>query len=211
VSNTPAAAAPTASAHLISADRFQITGEIAEEVMAGASALLAMHGDRILGRIRPPQVRAATMSFCIPLQEDYVLQDGDLLSLALERDGVPVVLSSLPVQGQLAGAIDRCNEYLVRGWAANLNCPAQPLAVDIFLNGRHQGTAIANRSRSDLSRLERRLATTGFLFKFPKSLDMTVGGSLQITAKVRGTSAMLANSPWSILRRYSELPVLATE
>ena len=109
----------------------------------------------------------------------------------------------------MAGALDRCNEALVRGWAANLNCPDQPLEVEILLNGQSQGFVVANRRRSDLERMDKALAATAFLFKFARPLDLPRGETAVITARIRGTGIELGNSPWWIARAYESLPLLA--
>jgi hypothetical protein len=203
-----AAGASGPAVRLTSADRFQISGEIEAAALAGATALAVLLDGAMVGRIRAPAPEGAVTPFRIPVDDAGPVQEGQPLSLALERGGVMAVLASLPVASRVAGAIDRCNEGLVRGWAANLNCPAQPLEIDIFLNGEHQGSALANRSRSDLARLEKDLAATGFLFKFSRPLDLVAGKPLQVTARIRNTPVALANSPWWVLRRYETLPVL---
>jgi hypothetical protein len=200
--------APGSAVRLISADGFQMSGEIDATALEGSTALLLLLNGAVVGRIRPPALEGASVPFCIPVADAGTVQEGQTLSLARERDGKPEVLASLPVRSRVAGAIDRCNESLVRGWAANLNCPKQPLEVDIFLNGEHQGSALANRSRSDLGRMEKGLAATGFLFKFSRPLDIAAGKPLQVTARIHGTTIMLANSPWWVLRRYEALPLL---
>jgi hypothetical protein len=202
-------AVPDAAVRLTSADRFQISGEIEAAALAGATALAVLLDGAVVGRIRPPAPDGTVAAFRIPVDDAGPVREGQPLSLALERGGAMAVLASLPVASRVAGSIDRCNEALVRGWAANLNCPAQPLEIDIFLNGEHQGSTLANRSRSDLARLEKDLAATGFLFKFSRPLDLVAGKPLQVTTRIRNTPIALANSPWWVQRRYETLPVLA--
>ena len=115
------------------------------------------------------------------------------------------------LQTRLAGALDRCNEGLVRGWAANLNGPDLPLEVEILLNGVSQGFAVANRSRSDLQRLDRSVAATGFLFRFSPPLNVSAPGPVEVTARIRGTNIALANSPWWVRRSYDALPELTPQ
>lgn len=194
---------------IFSADRFQLSGEIEAGLAARAGALLAMLDGRVVGRIRPPVSEAASAPFHIPIDSGVAPKDGERLTLALEREDGVVVLAKAPVRTRVAGALDRCNAALVRGWAANLNCPDLPLEVDIFLNGQHQGCAVANRRRSDLERMEKRLSATGFLFKFSRPLDLSAAPSFTVTARVRNTGLTLANGPWWIKRSYSEVPLLS--
>ncbi|MGY4803634.1 hypothetical protein [Teichococcus aerofrigidensis] len=194
-----------------SADRFQVSGEIAAPALPGARSLVLLAGETVVGRLAAPVTPGgeASVPFRIPVEEAAAVEEGGSLALALDGEGGRRVLGTAPVRSRVAGALDRCNEALVRGWAANLNCPDQPLEVEILLNGQSQGFVVANRRRSDLERMDKALAATAFLFKFARPLDLPRGETAVITARIRGTGIELGNSPWWIARAYESLPLLA--
>jgi hypothetical protein len=193
---------------LSSADRFQMSGEIDTTLLAGVEALLLMAGGMVVGQMKPSGLEGPASAFRIPVKDGGPVREGEALRLAAWKGGEVLPLGSLPVRTRLAGALDRCNESLVRGWAANLNCPDLPLDVEILVNDEPRGFAVANRSRSDLQHLEKRLAATGFLFKFQPLVDISAVAPIQVTARVRGTEFALVNSPWWIRRTYNSLPIL---
>ncbi|MBB5693052.1 hypothetical protein [Muricoccus pecuniae] len=193
---------------LTSADRFQMSGELDSSLLEGVDRLLLMAGGLAVGQLVPSRPDGPKLVFCIPVHDRDALQEGEILHLAAAKGGEVVTLGGLPIATRITGALDRCNEALVRGWAANLNCPGYPLEIEVLLNGRSQGVVTADRTRSDLQRMEKRVAATGFLFKFTPPIDVSAAVPLEVTARVRGTDIVLANSPWWIRRSYDVLPVL---
>jgi hypothetical protein len=129
------------------------------------------------------------------------------LEIAVEEQGHLHVLATETVSSQYLGGIDRCSEGLVRGWACYKDAPKKNILVDIYLNGKFQGTALADRKRNDLKSISPQYEETGFLFKFPKSIFLPESSDTYISVKIHNTNFELANSPWYICRRvsYSEL------
>ncbi|MBU8536417.1 hypothetical protein [Falsiroseomonas tokyonensis] len=195
---------------LLTADRFHLGGEATAASWAGAR-LHAVHEGRSLGQAVLPGAtpQPAPLRFRIPLAEPAPAE-GTELALAVEAEGGLQVLARRRIATRLAGAIDRCSESLVRGWAANLACPDLPLTVEIWLDGSPVGTAPAQRRRSDLERIGKELAGTGFLFKFPRPLQLPPGQASEVTVRVQGTNIALAHSPWVLSHRFAELPVLGS-
>ncbi|WP_439594636.1 hypothetical protein [Falsiroseomonas sp.] len=192
---------------LLAADRFHLAGEAAPGRWAGA-LLHALHAGRSLGQARLPEAtQGGPLRFRIPLAE-AALAEGTEIALAVEVGGGLQPLARRRIATRLAGAIDRCNESLVRGWAANLACPDLPVTVEIWLDGQMVGSAPAERRRSDLERMGRELGATGFLFKFPRPLALPPGQATEVSVRIQGTGITLANSPWALSHRFAELPVL---
>ncbi|WBV44543.1 hypothetical protein [Pseudoroseomonas cervicalis] len=119
-------------------------------------------------------------------------------------DGVPPLAAPAapPVQpaGRFVGGIDRCNDTLVRGWAADLDRPGQPVAVEVLRGTESLGWALADRGRRDLARLRDDLATAGFLFRFAAPLRWEEGEELAIAVRILGHEVELAHSPWPVAR-----------
>lgn len=193
---------------LQSADRFQLSGEIDGSLLEGVTELVLTAGSVVVGQHKLAGPIGAILAFRIPIDNVSLVPEGEMLQLSARKRDALAALGRLPAQTRLAGAIDRCNDSLVRGWAANLNCPDMPVEVEILLNGEVQGHAVADRSRADLERLDKRLIATGFLFKFLPRLDTAAATPIQVGVRVRGTGVPLAHSPWWVRHAYDVLPVL---
>ena len=110
-----------------------------------------------------------------------------------------------PAAGPFAGAIDRCSETLVRGWAADLNRPGHPVEVEILVNGRVEGQALAHRPRNDLIRMQPELGSCGFLYRFARPLQPH-GQDVDVVARIAGRPVELAHSPWPVYRATPATP-----
>ncbi|MBP0495284.1 hypothetical protein [Roseomonas indoligenes] len=151
------------------------------------------------------------------VSEARVLRTTEGVSLLQGETGLPdtpaITASaiSLPAGGgRFAGAIDRCSEALVRGWAADLDRPGSPVEVEVRVDGRLQGRTLANRMRNDLVRMRPELGGTGFLLRFPRPLEPT-GRDVNVSVHIAGQPVELAHSPWSVFRAVpDELRPLGT-
>ncbi|WP_338664863.1 hypothetical protein VQH23_06740 [Pararoseomonas sp. SCSIO 73927] len=135
------------------------------------------------------------------VSEARALRTSEGVSLLREDPALPdpPAAPSLPGEGRFAGAIDRCSESLVRGWAADLDRPGSPVQVEILVDGQVQGRVSASRLRNDLTRMDPELGATGFLFRFPRPLEPK-GRDVDVVVRIAGQRVELAHSPWPVFR-----------
>ncbi len=184
-------------------DRFHLAYRD-EGLLPADGRLHAVTEGRSIGSL--PVSPAAGGAWRIPFGPEAALREGQAVQLLLEEGAHAKLLASGHVATRVAGAIDRCSESLVRGWAANLRCPELPLRLDILVHGELLGTAVAERRRLDLERLGRGLGSTGFLFKFLPPLRLTHGRGTSVGVRIPGTDIELAHSPWVLCHGFERLP-----
>lgn len=125
---------------------------------------------------------------------------------AVERaTGLPLVGSPLSIARplQLAGAVTGLDGTTVLGWARDVNHPAVPIQVRLFVDGRQVGEMLADKPHGD--------GTSGFRFPLPPGvMDGEVHWlSLRLRSDqvVAETAEILPASltPWPALARYGSV------
>lgn len=133
---------------------------------------------------------------------DSLVLEGMRLELLLEGEGAepPRCLARGRVASRYCGAIEMADEAGLRGWALNPALPGEPVVVDVYLDGRFQGAARADRPRPDLARLGQGFDRSGFLFRLPRRVFPRDGVPLRLEARIQDTRFALRHSPWWLSR-----------
>ncbi|WP_439594633.1 hypothetical protein [Falsiroseomonas sp.] len=177
----------------------------------GAAFLLSVDG-RPAGRMPLAALRLPAEGEAVALRMTFgrgaFVCDGMVAELALERQGERFTLASAPLRSTFTGGLDRCNESMVRGFAANPALPGHPVMVDVFINGAFQGSARADRPRPDLAEFGADYAHSGFEFTFARPIHLPVSADAWVSVRVRDTDVELANSPWWVCRAVTRESLL---
>jgi hypothetical protein len=88
--------------------------------------------------------------------------------------------------GPLEGFIDLVTEWLVEGWALDLNNPALPALLEIVLDGKIIGTALACDFREDLKAAGKGNGRCAFAFKPRTRIPAALFGQLYIRRAADG-------------------------
>ncbi|MBU8536414.1 hypothetical protein [Falsiroseomonas tokyonensis] len=184
-----------------------------EAVQDGAAFLLSIDG-RPAGRTPLAALRPAeggTLPLRMTFGRGAFVCDGMVAELVLERQGQRWTLATAPLRSRFTGGLDRCNEAMVRGFAANPALPGQPVMVDVFINGTYQGSTRADRPRPDLAEFGADYAHSGFEFTFARPIHLPVSADAFVSVRVRDTDLDLANSPWWVCRAVTRDSLLQLE
>jgi hypothetical protein len=142
-------------------------------------------------------------NFVAELRLDSRLADGTDIQLLVETTGGRAAVARATVASAIIGGIDRVTPRLVGGWAWNIHLKHEAVPVEILINGKVAGTAVANRSRPDLGEIDPALDRSGFLFRIPSQLDTQDVSDLSVSVRVAQTRIMLANGQWPLARRIT--------
>jgi hypothetical protein len=213
--------APSAiSGEIFWADEQSIVGWVADEgaperrlrvqvLVDGRECGAALADERPIGG-RAVEIGDGMHGFRINFRPEHLIAEQMKVEVIVEG-GLAVLRPSAGVIGSaVQGGLDRCDDRLVRGWAINWNEPSRKAVVEIYLNGELIGEAEANRPRDDLKRLGLGDGACGFLFKFPKAIEMKLSQDVVVRALVAFTNVELAYSPWWVGRAVS-LPASSVE
>lgn len=143
-----------------------------------------------------PAEGAATLRYAA----DSLVLEGMRLELLLEGEEPPRCLARTRVASRYCGAIEMADEAGLCGWALNPALPEEPVVVDVYLDGRFQGAARADRSRPDLARLGPGFGRSGFLFRLPRRVFPREGVPLRLETRIQDTRFALRHSPWWLSR-----------
>jgi hypothetical protein len=109
-------------------------------------------------------------------------------------------------EGRYVGALRRCDARQVRGWAADLNRPGEPVALEVSAGGRPWGAVLADQPDEGLEELGPDLARSAFVFRFPQPLPVEEDAPLSVSVRIQGQPLELRNSPWWLVRTGPEEP-----
>jgi len=152
---------------------------------------------------RATQIGDGMHGFRIDFRPEHLIAEHMKVEVVVEG-GLAVLKPPGGVIGTaIQGGLDRCDDRLVRGWAINWNEPGRKPVVEIYLNNELVGEVEASRPRDDLKRLGIADGAYGFLFKFPKPVEMKLSQDVVVRALVAHTNVELAHSPWWVGRAVS--------
>ncbi len=205
-----AAAASALVGEVLWADERSIVGWVADQadperrlrvqaLVDGRECGSALADGRVVGG-RSGQIGDGMHGFRIDFRPEHLIAERMEVQVVVEG-GLAVLRPAGGVIGTaIQGGLDRCDDRLVRGWAADWNDPARKLTVEIFVNDRLVGEAEANRPRDDLKRLGVADGACGFLFRFPKPIEMKLSQDVVVRVLVAHSHVELAHSPWWVGR-----------
>lgn len=165
----------------------------------GVLRIGAGNGRAVLAELPVPD-GGGRWSFQLPPGRLGSLPDGAQLRFAWIGAGDPVALGEARYTARLLGAIDRCSDRLVRGWAASGREDGLPLELDIYVDDVHQARVRADRYRADLVPYGAAFARGGFLFRFPGGLPHRAGKDCAVAVTIAETPVPLKGSPWWVGR-----------
>ena len=89
--------------------------------------------------------------------------------------------------GELRGHVDGISGGFVKGWAQNAEHPEAPVCLDIFVEGRLIGQALANRYREDLAQAGLGSGHHGFAFRPSAGMTLTLE-TIEVRRSLDGAS-----------------------
>ena len=93
--------------------------------------------------------------------------------------------------GDLCGFVDRVTPHVIEGWAQNVDHPAAPVCLDIYVGGRLIGQVLANRYRDDLERAGLGNGCHSFAFTPPDGAALTAG-TVEVRRSLDGATLLLS-------------------
>jgi Secretion system C-terminal sorting domain len=101
-----------------------------------------------------------------------------------------------PPGANYASDLDFATCQYVSGWAFNQNAPANPITVDIYINGQLvQGGYATTQARPDVAQYYGTGSNNMYGFYWPIPANYRNGGNLNISVKYGGTNLELIHSP----------------
>ncbi|MCR0983672.1 hypothetical protein [Roseomonas populi] len=175
------------------ADAQHVSGLLQLGPEAEPAAIEFRADSRLLSRleIAPADDGSITRRFALPHPWEALVYEG--MQVEMWHGGA--VLDAVPLRSRYFGMVEHCSERSVSGWARNPALPSAPLVVDVFVNGRYQGSARANRARPGLPE-----DGAGFHFRFPEPVLLPESREARVSVRVGDTELELTNSPWWICR-----------
>jgi autotransporter-associated beta strand protein len=132
---------------------------------------------------------AALARYCAArLDEGYELEKVRR-RIALRAGSVPS--DETARAGDLRGFVDRVTPHVIEGWAQNVDHPAAPVCLDIYVGGRLIGQVLANRYRDDLERAGFGSGCHSFAFTPPDGAALTAG-SVEVRRSLDGATLLLS-------------------
>jgi hypothetical protein len=181
-------------------------------VPQGKAALLLLLDGRVVRQALPPPAgpdARAWRKVRFDLDGEVFACDGMRAEVALVHGGQRQVLAQAVLRSEFIGGIETCDETGVTGFVVNPRLPSRPVMVDVFLDGRFQGTARCDLPRPELEAFGPGYAGAGFALRFSQPAWLPPGADVAVSVLVRDTGIALAGSPWPLSRALNRAEVLA--
>jgi hypothetical protein len=111
-----------------------------------------------------------------------------------------------PRIGAMRGYVDRINSECIAGWAQNVDHPEAQVCLDIFVDGRLMGQALANRYREDLARASIGSGRHGFEFRLPAGLAPISEAAVRVRRSLDGRALDFAGDAWRSIKISDNKP-----
>ncbi|MBB5693054.1 hypothetical protein [Muricoccus pecuniae] len=199
-------------AHVRARLRFLDACQLAPSYLRDARLLLYIDGRLVRTHSLlplPGQVTSQVAEVRFEFGPDVFVGEKMEAQLVLEFLGGEHCLDRRSIENHVIGAIEHCSEVMVSGFAANPILPGCPVMLDVFVGGRFEGTACADKERSDLTLVDPAFKACGFHFRFRNQLLLVPGTDLAVAVRPRDTGIELLNSPWQLSRSVPRDEVLA--